>query len=553
LSVTVGEQTRPNLLKSEQLLHDAEQLRRAGRISEAARLYQQVLLTDPERFEPHQALGMLCLKTGQFDRAQHFFGEALRLNPLSLDGFCGRGMALLHLQRHHEALACFDKALSLRPESVEALSNRALACLELQRFDEALASFDAVFAIDAKHAISWSNRGNVLVAMRRFDDAVASYDHALSIRPDFPEARDNRKYALGMSYFEKGQFDRAQYVLDEAVRLNPLLLDGLCIRGIALLRLKRHIEALACFERALAAKPDFVEALSNRATAYLELNRIEEALAGFDAALAVDSCHALSWNNRGNALTAIKLYEEAVASYDKALAIQPEFPEAKDNRVNALFALGRMSRCPPAYMRALFDDYSSYYDAAMVEGLGYRGHLHLRTLAERVLPRLAPPWHILDLGSGTGLVGEAFADLAQDGRLDGIDLSPRMIEAARARGIYDDLILGDLETVLAEPGRTYDLILAADTMVYFGDLYPTLEGIIKRLEHGGFCIFAVEAMAGQGWEQTPVNRFRHSEAYLRAESARAGLDFVAIMECLIRREVNEPVAGFAVALRKPAR
>src|SRR5439155_9470812 len=141
-------------------------------------------------------------------------------------------------------------------------------------------------------------------------------------------------------------------------------------------------------------------------------------------------------------------------------------------------------------MRALFDDYSSYYDAAMVEALGYRGHLHLRSLAERVLPRLTPPWRILDLGSGTGLVGEAFADLAAGGRLDGIDLSRRMIEAARARGIYDDLILGDLESVLAEPGRTYDVILADDTMIYFGDLYPTLSGILERLEPGGFCIFA---------------------------------------------------------------
>jgi len=535
----------------EQLLQDAERLRQAGRLLDAVRLYQQVLRDDPECFEAQYAFGMLCLQGGQFDQAQYLLSEALRLNPRSPESLCARGIALLQLRRHQEAFACFNDALSLKPDSVEALSHRAIASLELQRFDEALTAFDAVFAIDPDHAISWSNHGNVLVAMRHFDEAVASYDRALALRRDFPEARDNRKYALGMSYFEKGQFDQAQYILDEAVRLNPLLLDGLCIRGIALLRLHRHQEALACFERALAAKPDFVEALSNRATTYLELNRIEEALAGFDAALASDPKHAVSWNNRGNALTALKRYEDALASYDKALAIQPGFREAIDNRVNALFALRRMSRCPPVYMRALFDDYSSYYDAAMVEGLGYRGHLHLRTLAERVLPRPTPPCNILDLGCGTGLVGEAFKDLAKGRRLDGIDLSPRMVEAAGARGIYDDLILGDLETVLQELECSYDLVLAADTMVYFGDLCPTLSGVAERLEPGGFCIFAVEAMAGQGWEQTPANRFRHSEAYLRAESARAGLDFVTIMECWIRRELNDPVAGFAVALQKP--
>src|SRR5207237_1794902 len=166
------------------------------------------------------------------------------------------------------------------------------------------------------------------------------------------------------------------------------------------------------------------------------------------------------------------------------------------------------------------------------------------------LPTVSPPWRILDLGCGTGLVGEVFKDLAQGGRLDGIDLSPRMIEAARARSIYDELILGDLEDFLSNSGRNYDLILAADTMVYFGDLAPTLSGIAKQLEAGGFCLFAVEAKAGEGWEQMPVRRFRHSASYLRSASASAGLKFVDTIDCIIRREKNDPVAGFAVALQK---
>jgi predicted TPR repeat methyltransferase len=536
----------------EELLNEARRLGQAGRLAEAAELYARILRDDPRHFEALCALGTIFFQNGGFNQAQILFAEAVRLSPLSPDAICASGVSLLNLGRPREALACFDRALTIKPDHVEALSNRATSLLALNAFDEALAGFEAVFALDPGHAVSWSNRGNVLLAMQRFKDAVASYDRALAIRPDFPEARDNRQYALGMIYFHSGQFEQAQQVLDEAVRLNPRLLDGLCIRGIALMRLGRRQEAIACFERALAAKPDFVEALSNRATALLELKRFDEALAGFDAALAIDPRHAVAWNNRGNTQTALKQFRDAIASYDRALAIQPDFPEAKANRVTALFGLGELSRCPPEYMRALFDDYSSYYDASMVRVLGYRGHFHLRTLASRILPRLTPPWRILDLGSGTGLVGMAFADLTQGGRLDGVDLSPRMIEAARKRGIYDDLILDDLEAFLARPGAVYDLILAADTMVYFGDLGPTLAGVVQRLQPGGFYLFAVEAKPGQGWEQTPMNRFRHSTDYLRAEAARAGLIFVDIMECVLRREVGDPVAGFAVGLQKPA-
>jgi predicted TPR repeat methyltransferase len=199
----------------------------------------------------------------------------------------------------------------------------------------------------------------------------------------------------------------------------------------------------------------------------------------------------------------------------------------------------------------MFDEVSPRFDALMVDQLNYRAHLQVRTMAERVIAGLAPPLTILDLGCGTGLVGEAFKDLAAGGRLDGLDVAPRMIDAARRRGIYDDLILDDLETALAAPGRRYDLILSADTMIYLGDLAPTFAGVANRLVPGGFYIFAVESKSGEGWEQTPANRFRHSESYLRGETARAGLCFVDLMETVLRREADEPVAGFVLAIQAP--
>ena len=70
----------------------------------------------------------------------------------------------------------------------------------------------------------------------------------------------------------------------------------------------------------------------------------------------------------------------------------------------------------------------------MVHDLGYRAPQILRSLAEMLMIGLDGPLDILDLGCGTGLAGEAFKSLAR--RLDGIDLSPLMIERAKGRGIY---------------------------------------------------------------------------------------------------------------------
>jgi predicted TPR repeat methyltransferase len=59
----------------------------------------------------------------------------------------------------------------------------------------------------------------------------------------------------------------------------------------------------------------------------------------------------------------------------------------------------------------------------------------------------------------------------------------------------------------------------------------------------------VESKEGEGWEQTPQNRFRHSEAYLRAEAANAGLAMVDLMPTVLRREADEPVPGLVAALK----
>ncbi|HEY4264241.1 MAG TPA: tetratricopeptide repeat protein, partial [Micropepsaceae bacterium] len=387
----------------------------------------------------------------------------------------------------------------------------------------------------------------VLRRLQRWQDALACIDTALSIEPGSAEALSSRAAILA----EASRPAESLATLDRMLALWPDDAAGWNNRGSVLVSMSRLDDALASFDRALAIQPDFIEALSNRAVMLLQLFRLDEAIAACDAAVRLRPDHAISWNNRGNILMALRRYQEAATSYDKALEIDPALAATAENRDLAMLKLKRLTRCPPGYVRGLFDEFSSDYDQIMLETLGYRAHLHLRTLANRVLGSGAGALRILDLGSGTGLVGDAFKDLAKGGRLDGIDLSPRMIDEASRRGIYDNLILGDIETMLLAVERRYDLVLAADTMIYFGDLAPTLSGVYQRLVPGGLYLFAVERMEGHGWEQTEDKRFRHGEAYLRSSARYAGLEVADLMTCVLRRQASEPVPGLAVAVRKP--
>jgi len=304
------------------------------------------------------------------------------------------------------------------------------------------------------------------------------------------------------------------------------------------------------------------------------------AAGGRDAALA-EARDTVSLNPQvavavlalGEALLAAELLPTAIAELQRALRLDPDLGRARlliaqawlkageaDKALDALHelddpppamiaaaqAMKTAARSDPGYVRHLFDQFSADYDTRMIGQLGYAAPQILFGLAEMVMPgreQLA----ILDLGCGTGLAGLAFRPLAA--RLDGVDLSPAMIEKTRARGIYDHLEVADLESALAAPGPAYDLILAADTLVYLGDLASVFTATRARLSPDGFFLFTVE-QAADAFDLGPKRRWRHSETYLRALAHGTGFMVAGLVAATPRHEAGQPVPGFAVALSR---
>ncbi len=91
-----------------------------------------------------------------------------------------------------------------------------------------------------------------------------------------------------------------------------------------------------------------------------------------------------------------------------------------------------------SYVRTLFDQYAPRFDRAL-EDLGYRAPALLREAVAAARPRFGA---MFDLGCGTGLAGVAFRPHVD--RLVGVDLSSKMVEEARRKGVYDALEVGDI-------------------------------------------------------------------------------------------------------------
>ena len=290
----------------------------------------------------------------------------------------------------------------------------------------------------------------------------------------------------------------------EAVSLNPGIALAVLALGEALLAADALPTAIAELQRALRLDPDLVRARELIAAAWLKAGEPDKALENLQAL---------------------------------------ENPPAE--MLAACEAIKASPRSDPSYVRHLFDQFSADYDERMIGQLAYAAPQILVDLASMVMPG-REKLSVLDLGCGTGLAGAVFKPLAA--RLDGVDLSPAMIEKARARGIYGDLKVADLETALAAAGPRYDLILAADTLVYLGDLGKVFEGARDRLSPNGYFLFTVEKSEATGFELGPKRRWRHSEAYLRELATRSGFDMAGLVAAAPRHEANQPVDGFAVAL-----
>ena len=260
---------------------------------------------------------------------------------------------------------------------------------------------------------------------------------------------------------------------------------------------------------------------------------------------------ASAWFTLGGIREQLGERDAAIAAFRRALVADPDDRHGASLRLMLLGA-EQLSAMPPAYVRALFDQYAPKFETALVDDLGYRGPalLFKAVLSARAAIRKPAFFkRAIDLGCGTGLAATAFA--ANVDEFIGIDLSPRMIELARATGLYISLEAGEMVAALRDrPDASVDLILAADAVVYLSDLVPLLHEVKRLLVPGGLLAFTVETHDGDGVILGGGLRYAHSADYVRGSIEAAGLTLSRLENLSNRNEYHTPVPGLvAVAAR----
>jgi predicted TPR repeat methyltransferase len=271
-------------------------------------------------------------------------------------------------------------------------------------------------------------------------------------------------------------------------------------------------------------------------------------------ALELTPGYASAWFALGEIREKLSDRTGAIDAFTKARDADP------DDRHGAVLNLIRLGAnapadMPPAYVRALFDHYASAFDKALTKGLGYQAPALLFAAVEKACAATGRPAHFgatLDLGCGTGLAGGVFRPVVD--RLVGVDLSPRMVEQARAKALYDRLEVLDVLQFLTEKAAQadYDLILAADVFVYLPDLAPVAAAAARVLAPDGVFAFTVESHPGDGVVLGPALRYAHGADHVRAAIECSGLQLLSLDATATRTEKSLPVPGFVVVALAPS-
>jgi predicted TPR repeat methyltransferase len=355
-------------------------------------------------------------------------------------------------------------------------------------------------------------------------------------------------FNLGLLLFESSRPEEALEVYLKGLSINCASDDLLYNTAICQKELGHDEAAIDLYRKALAIAPDDIDCLYNLAGCYRTISEESRAEDIYRSIIDRIPDHLPALNNL--AYLTHKRGEIRVARqlYDTILEIDPDHVSADFMR--AALSGETRTQSPDSYIKDVFDEFAAHYEQSLTANLSYDLPTCLYDFYVLRLPGHKPE-RVLDLGCGTGLAGETFSTLCQS--LTGVDLSEKMLDAARHKNIYESLHNTEIIHYLRNFSESsYDLVISADVLPYLGCLEELFRKVLPVLTEGGHFLFSVEDHPGTA--STPVlqqsGRFAHSNKYVRGVAGLTGWRIIHMTTLDLRKEREEWIQG-AIYLMSP--
>lgn len=235
-----------------ELLAQAFEHHRSGRLAEADELYRQILAMDAGCANAWHLRGAIALATGRFAQAVDWITQAVKLSPEIAQFHTNLGIALTSLDRLDEALQSLVRAVQLDANDSGALFNMGTVLVRLKRPAEARRCFEQAIQLAPTAADFHEALGGVLQAEGNLAAAERCFRQAIAQQPTHRQAHCN----LAILYRAQERWNEAAQACREIVRLDPNNFAAHRNLAAVLDEGQQYDEAVAVFEQLARAQPN---------------------------------------------------------------------------------------------------------------------------------------------------------------------------------------------------------------------------------------------------------------------------------------------------------
>lgn len=571
------------------MFNQALSLHEAGKIDEAERIYRQILETAPKHAEVLNLLGLIAQAKGAQTEACDLFYRAIKEASDRAPFYYNLAFSFKLDGKPHEAIENFEKALALQPEIKEAFNEIGNMYKEINNIEKARDNWKKAISLDSSFAEAKANlalsyeQENINLAIEKLEEISKSYDsealiwfylsrlyiktkqidkawQAASRAKELAPMSDEVRVVLGQLSFAEQKIDNARIYFEKAVLLNPL--NKAALSGLAAIyTIDNDFEAAeAKYKRLIELDAGDFEVHNNYAEMLYRQKRIAEALEEYRQAVILNPYSAEVSNNLGLILKDNGDLEQAAGLFINAYTLKPELEEFSINLAETLTLLhqedskkaveiaeywqvrapdnifakhvinafrGEENENNSEYSERLFEHFADNYEL-VVKNLGYSAPLAVGRIAGSLENS------IVDLGCGTGLVGEVIKSTKN--HLTGVDISEKMLKKAEEKHVYDNLIHCDIIKFL-QNNHHFEWAVAADVLGYLGDLRGFFEAA-----KGIKLIFTIEKYNGsEDYKLMPCGRYQHNPLYIDRLLKENGYNNIYYENIILRNENDKKV------------
>lgn len=524
-------------------LQEVQQLHRDGHLEQAKAGYLQLLAADADQVDVLHYLAILYAEESDFDNAEVLLEKAMILNASDLSLYLHLANVYKARKKHDDAVLLLQKALAINPKFSAAYNNLGTIYDAKNEWDAAISAYHAAIAIQPNYADAYYNLGLAFQKAKRFSEAMTTWQALLELAP----LHFGAQFQLGRLYMQQNKYQQAIEQFYKIEKEYPEHFETQSNLATSFLKLGWLGHAKKHYLQALNVKPDDVQVLFNLGVIAMQQGSLREAIEFYTRVISVDVDFFEAYNNLGVTYLSMQNREKALQYFREALRMQPD-NKAFQHTIDILAQDKQLSASPPEYVRSLFNSYAGHYDTHITETLHYDVPRQLYAAVSRQMNISHMDLDILDVGCGTGLCGELFK--TKSNRLIGVDIAEKMLAVAAGKNIYQQLIHADIPDFLKEHPAAFDLIIAGDVVVYFGDLKELFADVYQALRLQGWFVFNAEMNVKNDYRMTESGRFAHSKAYLDRLLAEQHFTVVDYQVIHLRSQNNISQQGHLYLLKK---